>query len=284
MLSFILTGIVAKKQGAKVLLRIDDMDRDRVRPQYVEDIFESLRFLGLEWNEGPTDAEDFEQHFSQLHRREHYEALLQQLIATGQVFACTCSRADILKQSPDGSYPGTCRHKGRPLDGPNSALRLHTPDAVELEVQTLSGPLRINQFPAAIKDFVVRKKDGAPAYQVCSVADDLYFGVNLICRGADLWPSTLAQLYLAELAGAHSFSKTIFYHHQLLLDAEGAKMSKSAGATSVFQLRKQGVQPEGIFKQIADMVGIKTNITDKQSLIAAIEASGLLSKLEAAPF
>src|SRR5687768_5857036 len=94
-LSFALTAAIARKRGARILLRIDDMDRDRVQPDYIDDIFEVLRFMGLPWEEGPKDAAEFLQRFSQQHRLPLYEAALQQLEKKGQVFACTCSRAQV---------------------------------------------------------------------------------------------------------------------------------------------------------------------------------------------
>jgi glutamyl-tRNA synthetase len=121
----------------------------------------------------------------------------------------------------------------------------------ELVVHGSGGEVVRTQLDVTMQDFVVRKKDGYPAYQLTSILDDLYFGVDLIVRGQDLWPSTLAQLYLASfLPGGADFKKTRFYHHELLKDQDGGKLSKSAGATSVQFLRKEGRSPEDIFRMI----------------------------------
>jgi glutamyl-tRNA synthetase len=110
--------------------------------------------------------------------------------------------------------------------------------------------------------FNVRKKDGLPAYQLASVCDDIYFGVDLVVRGLDLWPSTLAQLQLAEKLSQYSFGDIAFYHHPLLLAAGGQKLSKSAGDTSINHLREQGVTPADIYTMIATLSGKPQQVSD----------------------
>ncbi|HVW63071.1 MAG TPA: glutamate--tRNA ligase family protein [Puia sp.] len=250
-LSFIITARLAKTAGAKVLLRIDDLDRERVEERYVQDIFETLEFLGVPWDEGPRDVRDFGAKWSQIHRMKMYEDALQDLRAAGILFACTCSRGQIARESADGIYPGTCRDKGISLDAQDVSWRIRTDMLQELVVHGSGGEVVRTQLDVTMQDFVVRKKDGYPAYQLTSILDDLYFGVDLIVRGQDLWPSTLAQLYLASfLPGGADFKKTRFYHHELLKDKDGGKLSKSAGATSVQFLRKEGRSPEDIFRMI----------------------------------
>jgi len=113
--------------------------------------------------------------------------------------------------------------------------------------------------------FVVRKKDGFPSYQLTSVADDIHFGIDLIVRGADLWDSTLAQLYLASATGLGTFSNCTFYHHPLLADEHGAKLSKSAGATSIHYLRTLGRSPGQIWTMLAKATQLPGNITTADS-------------------
>ncbi|GAA4318787.1 glutamate--tRNA ligase family protein [Flaviaesturariibacter amylovorans] len=238
--SFLLTAALARRTGARLLLRIDDMDRERVRPAYLQDVFDTLRFLEIDWQEGPRDALDFEQAWSQRHRLPQYLAALQQLREQGVVFACTCSRADILKSSADGTYPGTCLHKNLPLDTPGAAWRLDTSTAAPLRVQSLTGVREVPGLPPSVRHFMVRKKDGLPAYQLSSLVDDVYYGVDLVVRGADLWDSTLAQLYLSRVLGLDAFSDCTFVHHGLVPGEDGSKLSKSAGATSVREIRAGG--------------------------------------------
>jgi len=246
-----ITSKLARESGAKVLLRIDDLDRPRVDERYVQDIFETLDFLGIEWDEGPRDVADFESAWSQLHRMELYRAALRELREMGVLFACSCSRTQIVREAGGGVYPGTCREKGLSLDAPDVSWRLRTDMAQELAVRGVDGSMTRGRLDITMRDFVVRKKDGFPAYQLTSVVDDLHFGVDLIVRGQDLWPSTLAQVYLASLLPeGKALGKACFYHHELLRGADGGKFSKSEGATSIQFLRKEGRRREDIYGMI----------------------------------
>lgn len=266
-LSFVITTALAEKAGAKILLRIDDLDRDRVNKQYVRDIFDTLNFLEIPWHEGPRNFAEYENQYSQMHRLDSYHEALQQLKDTGAVFACTCSRAQIRENNPDDIYPGTCRNKNIPLDGKDACWRLKTDDKKELSVKTLYGETIKTTLPATMQNFVIRKKDGYPAYQLASVVDDLHFGVDLIIRGEDLWPSTLAQLYLSDVLGLDNFQKTTFYHHPLLTETAGKKLSKSAGDTSIKYLREHGKKPSDIYTEIAAMLGIQHEQVDNWQLL-----------------
>jgi len=265
-LSFALTAALAQKTGAKLLLRIDDLDRERVDNAYVQDIFDTLHFLGIACDEGPASLHAYETEYSQLHRMHIYRDGLQQLKNRGHVFACTCSRAQVLRDNPEGIYPGTCRDKGIPLDTKDASWRLHTSDARELSVNTLQGDVIKTSLPGAMQYFIIRKKDGFPAYQLTSVLDDVYYGVDLIVRGEDLWASTLAQLYLASLLKQEAFLNSTFYHHPLLEEMPGKKLSKSAGATSIQHLRKQGKTAADIYTAIAAALAIEAPVKSWQML------------------
>jgi glutamyl/glutaminyl-tRNA synthetase len=247
-LSFIITDTLAKRHGAQILLRIDDLDRDRVEREYVEDIFETLHFLGIRWQQGPQSYEAYEQQWSQMHRLALYNAALQQLLDCGHLFACTCSRTQVLEKSPDGSYPGTCRNKNLPMDTAFASWRVRTDAGMLFRVKTLEADSIETRLAPSMQDFIVRRKDGFPAYQLSSVVDDLHFATDLIVRGQDLWDSTIAQLYLAQLLQQPAFANTTFVHHPLIEAAPGRKLSKSAGDTSIRHLRKQGLSREEVFK------------------------------------
>jgi len=264
--AFVKTVEMARTAGAKILLRIDDLDRERVEAAYVQDIFDTLNFLELPWDEGPKDVNEFEREWSQVHRTGLYREALDQLRDRGQVFACSCSRAQVSRESVDGVYPGTCRDKGISLDAENVSWRLRT-GGEEGGVKVLGGEVGAEKsvgqmreeivkvgLPETMKDFVVRKRDGFPAYQLTSVIDDLYFGVDLVVRGEDLWASTVAQHCLAARLGkGEEFGAIAFYHHPLLVGKGGRKLSKSAGDTSIQFLRKQGFSREDIFAMIDKM-------------------------------
>lgn len=260
-LSFAITAALAKKTGAKILLRIDDLDRARVNKAYVQDIFDTLNFLEIPWDEGPRDFAEYESEYSQVHRMELYQKALEELKESKAVFACTCSRSQIRMNNHDDSYPGTCRDKELSVDTPYASWRLKIAEAAEIAVKSLTGPIHA-MLPEQMHDFVVRKKDKYPAYQLTSVIDDIHFGIDLIVRGEDLWPSTLAQLYLSSVLHYDNFQNTTFHHHALLSETGGKKLSKSAGDTSIKHLREQGKKPKDIYGAIADLLGIKELVTD----------------------
>jgi glutamyl-tRNA synthetase len=159
-----------------------------------------------------------------------------------------------MRNRADGVYPGTCRDKGISLDAENVSWRLRTGDE-EVNIRMVEGTSVRAALPGEMKDFVVRKRDGFPAYQLSSVVDDLFFGVDLVVRGEDLWASTVAQHYLAGKLG-RDLGAIAFYHHALLTAEEGRKLSKSAGDTSIQYLRKQGLKKKDVYTMIAGMMGV----------------------------
>jgi glutamyl-tRNA synthetase len=245
-----MTWVIARANEGRILLRIDDIDKDRCREDYVEDVFHTLDWLGLDYDEGPSGVEDFFQHWSQEKRMELYQAALEELVAQGELFACTCSRKDIQAASEDGTYPGTCLEKGLPfMGGEPRAWRSR-----------------------GHRHFVVRRKNKRPAYQLVSLVDDCHFGINYIVRGEDLWDSTLAQRYLAGLLGKKDFLEADFWHHSLLMDAEGQKLSKSKGAGSLQEWRILGRSPAELYQRAADLLGIAGNFETAEALLQEAKA------------
>lgn len=270
--SFILTWLLVRKSSGSLLLRIDDLDSDRARPEYIADIFETLDWLGLDWDRGPQSPDEFAQRYSQKHRLSLYQELLDRLrTETDRVYACDCSRTRIRETSTNGLYPGTCRHKNLPLDTPDVAWRIHVPENTRITPNELrSSPIanRTYVLDAVMGDFVIRRKDGVPAYQIASLADDLHFGINAIVRGVDLLPSTAAQVWLAALLRKDAFTQTAFYHHPLVTDTHGQKLSKSAGATSVRALREVLPSPQLLFQTLARNLHLPhEEITNAQDLL-----------------
>lgn len=268
-LSFAITAALARKTRAKILLRIDDLDRERANKLYVQDIFDTLNFLEIPWDEGPRNLHEYETIYSQLYRMDMYQKALEQLRENNLIFACDCSRSQIRQNNTDDIYPGTCRYKNISPDAKNTCWRLLT-DTREITINTLNaGPL-ITTLPASMQDFVVRKKDGYPAYQLASVIDDLYYGVDLVVRGEDLWPSTIAQHYLTSSLQETGFQQITFHHHPLLMASAEKKLSKSAGASSVSYLRRQGKKPADIYGAIALMIGCKETVAHWEQLAGLI--------------
>ncbi|MBC6606917.1 hypothetical protein H8B13_08815 [Hymenobacter sp. BT188] len=225
--NFVLTWLLVRRAGGSLHLRIDDLDRARLRPAYLENIFQTIRWLGLDYDTGPRDSEEFEQAYSQLHHLAEYQAMLDNLRSKpGLIYACTCSRTSNLPPSSlDGEHG--CRSCQATFATAGGAWRVRVPATPIAVVDAWRGPLQVD-LAATMGDFVVRKKDGLPAYQVASLVDDLCLGTTLIVRGEDLLPSTAAQLFLAsQLSTTVGFAHAQFIHHSLLSGAGGQKLSKS---------------------------------------------------------
>lgn len=267
-LSFAITATLAHTTWATTLLRIDDLDKERITDAYIQDIFDTLNFLEIPWQEGPRDIAEFKAAYSQRHRLPIYNAALQQLCSANKVFACTCTRAQLAAVN-GGLYTGHCSRLHLPYDTPNASWRLRTDNLTIQSIKTISGAIDVN-LPEEMHSFIVRKKDGMPAYQLASVIDDLHYGVDLVVRGMDLWPSTVAQHYLANCLAGHRFSNITFYHHPLINNTSGIKLSKSAGDTSIQQLRKSGKKAADIYGSIAKMLNLKGQITDFIKLGTAV--------------
>jgi glutamyl/glutaminyl-tRNA synthetase len=252
--SFVLTWLLAKKDIGHVLLRIDDMDGPRVRPEYLQDIFETLAFVELDCDEGPVNLSDFETHFSQQHRLAQYESLLADLVQTELVYGCTCSRKDIAK-----GKTCDCFSRKVSLNEPGIAWKIKVPEHTSIRwSDERLGPQQV-YLSRVMGDFVIRRKDGLPAYQVCSVADDLHYHINMVVRGEDLLTSTAAQLWLAQLLGKNEFLNCRFLHHPLLKNEQQEKLSKSAGAGSVKAFREKGGNAAELIQRMAAMPGIEVH-------------------------
>ena len=254
--SFILTTALARKNGTSILLRIDDMDQVRAQDEYIQDIFDLLEFLELPWDEGPRNPREFKEKFSQVHRLPIYQEMLQQLVTQGKIFACNCTRSQLQQSAPDGNYPGTCIAAAWPLNSFDMNWRLHTNSNASFPLHCLETNTITASLPPNMNHFVVRKKDGMPAYQLASVADDIHFGIDLIVRGLDLRPSSIAQRYLSNQLAPNIFQEAIFFHHNLITDEKGEKLSKSAGAASIQYLRKNGKKKEDIYRLLAKLTGL----------------------------
>jgi glutamyl/glutaminyl-tRNA synthetase len=230
--NFLLIEKLAKEAGGKVLLRIDDCDGTRSRPEFVEHIFSTLEWLGVEWHEGPRDARDFEENFSQARRKDYYFQRLQEL--SGRIYACSCSRKDV-----SGVYPGHCRERKLEFSPGMHALRLRIEDP---------------GLAAAFGDVVVWRKDGGPAYHWVSVVDDLDGRINLIVRGEDLRESSRLQKHIAALVRPGGFAGVSFLFHPLLEDEAGKKLSKSQGSSSVLELRQKGESAAAVRERLRGVV------------------------------
>jgi glutamyl/glutaminyl-tRNA synthetase len=265
-INFVLAWLHVRKENGSLRLRIDDLDAPRADPAFIDDIFYSLEWLGMDWDEGPQGPGEQYSKYSQQLRIDRYDELIGQLINTGKVFYCDCSRRIILGNSSDRQYPGACRSKGLQA-GEGKSLRIITPDPCLISVKdSYAGSIDIDLY-STNRDPIIRRKDGIPAYHVASLADDTDHKTDLIVRGADLLHSTAAQLYLADLLGLSFFKATRFYHHPLIKDASGEKLSKSAGSASIKALREQGIKPGDFYLELSSMLGLKEKASSLNELL-----------------
>ena len=256
--NFTLAWLITRRVGGRLHLRIDDLDRARCRPAYLENIFRTLQWLSLDYDAGPSGPDDFERNYSQRLHLPAYEVALQMARTAHPhgFYACRCSRTDLARTATAHSrYPGTCRELALPLDTPETAWRARVPADTQLRFTDLrQGPLTV-PLAEELGDFIVRRKDGVAAYQVASVVDDVRLGVNFIVRGLDLLPSTAAQLWLAtQLPGAAPFQQTQFLHHGLLLDDAGQKLSKSTQTGQQRGILAEAGSPQVVYAAVVRLL------------------------------
>ncbi|TDQ18926.1 glutamyl-tRNA synthetase [Algoriphagus boseongensis] len=258
--SFLLTKALAEKHGIKILLRIDDLDRERYRTEFVEDIFETLDFLEIPIDKGPKSVQEFESEWSQIHRMGLYKSALEKVRDSKLAFACDCSRKKITQMNPTGHYLGQCLDRRIPLDRLDTSWRINTLDSDFLTFTEYPDKKVTDIIPEETAFYIVRKKDRLPAYHLTSVVDDVHFGVDLIVRGKDLYPSTLAQLDLARILKEPQFLACTFFHNELIKGPSNEKLSKSAGSTSIQNLRKEGKKLSDLFLTLGQIIGAKEEL------------------------
>lgn len=274
-MSFLITTALARQNKAKILLRIDDLDQLRTKKKYIKDIFKTLQFLGIPWDEGPADVKDFERNWAQRHRLPLYTIALQKLQKEGHLFACNCSRRKIARISRDLSYPGHCLSANVYFAAQEVSWRIRTKVEEEVKLQQISGPDITTRLPSILQHFIVKKKDGLPAYQLTSLIDDVHFQVDAIVRGKDLIGSSTAQMLLAEKLGENQFKNTLFFHHPLITGHDQQKLSKSAGDTSIHQMRQQGITKEAIYLKISRLLDFPEPVSGFEEFVKAFDLKHL---------
>jgi len=245
---------IARAAGGRFLLRLEDIDPVRCRPEFSEAILEDLAWLGLDWD-GPVRV--------QSRHLPEYRAALDRLDGMGLLYPCFCTRADIAREvaaighaphGPDGLlYPGTCRHLSpvertrRIAAGEPYALRLDMAAALRRAPAPLSylelGKGRIRCDPARFGDVVLARKDTPASYHLCVTHDDALQGVTLVTRAEDLRPATDLHRLLQSLLG---WPAPRYRHHPLLLGPDGKRLSKRDKAPTLAALREAGHSPEEV--------------------------------------
>jgi glutamyl/glutaminyl-tRNA synthetase len=255
--SFLLTWLWARSHQGSLHLRIDDLDAERKESRYVDDIFTQLRWLGIEWDSGPRDREDFERSFSQRHRLPLYREALAELRQKGALFACTCSRSQIFKLAPSGLYPGNCYKLALDFDAGDRAWRARVPAGTAPNLGDLLRPAETLRLDEALGDFVILRRDGLPAYQIASLVDDRVDQIDFIVRGEDLRPSTAAQRHLADQVGWDFARKGTLHHPLFRSRSEEGKLSKSHKSLSIREARMAGLEAADVYRRTAKVLGLK---------------------------
>ena len=250
--SALLSWLSAKSQEGTWMLRIEDIDPQRSRQEYAELIMDDLHWLGLDWDEGP---------YYQSERGDIYEHYLKQLTDNGLTYPCYCTRADILAtQAPHESdgrvvYKGTCRNLAPGVKTGPAAIRMKVPSEGKGILSFTDGHYGMQTIDLTTHcgDFIVRRKDGAWAYQLAVVVDDALMGINEVVRGCDLLLSSPQQIYLAQQLG---FAPPHFTHLPLLCNKQGQRLSKRDQSLDMAALRTSNT-PEEIIGMLAHAAGLQ---------------------------
>jgi len=249
-------------------MRIDDLDAERSSAVFADQALRDLEWLGLDWD-GPVYRES-----SGLARMQE---TIRTLLESGHAYACTCSRTEIqtAQTAPqqgavESPYPGTCRDRYDSLarakaSGRNPAVRLRVaPGVVEFRDEAFG--VRAHDVAAEVGDFVIARRDGAPAYQLAVVLDDAWQGVTEVVRGADLLPSTARQLLLQRRLG---LTPPRWLHAPLVTDPSGRRLAKRARDLGLSELRERGVDPRAIVGWAARSLGFPApaRLTAREALV-----------------
>ncbi len=260
----LISWLSAKRNGGKWILRIEDLDPQRSRLDHARMIEDDLSWLGLDWDEGGLDDRGPSGPYRQSLRYLLYESALARLASAGLTYPCFCTRADIMAtQAPHESdgrvvYAGTCRpaRLGGSCAGSHGksvrATRLLVPDETITFTDRLYGRKSVN-LATHCGDFVLRRADGAWAYQLAVVVDDALMGVTEVVRGSDLLLSSAQQIYLYRLLG---YEAVEFAHVPLLCNSRGLRLSKRDGSMSMECVRGRGVTGATVTGYIAYVAGL----------------------------
>jgi glutamyl/glutaminyl-tRNA synthetase len=243
-----------RARGGTLVLRIEDLDASRCRPEFRDAIIEDLRWFGMDWQEGP-DAGGPYAPYVQSQRDHLYLPVWRRLRDLGLIYPCACSRRDVLsalsaphgEEQPEGDepvYPGTCRTRlaeARAMENPAGVnWRFRVPDGEEIGFRDGRGGELRAVAGRDFGDFLVWRKDNIPSYQLAVVADDAAMGITEVVRGEDLLQSTFRQILLYRALG---FAEPAWYHCPLVRDEEGKRLAKRHQSLSLRELRKSGAEP-----------------------------------------
>lgn len=243
----------ARKTGGTFVLRIEDTDRERSTPESRQVIFDSLRWLGLTWDEGPEVGGE-RGPYTQMERLPIYKAEAERLIAAGKAYRCYCTKEELeaareaLKKSDPKAtfkYPGTCRNRHDQPDKPYVVRFLAPQEGDTTYIDKVFGEVKTPN--SAQQDFVLLRSDGVPLYNFGAVVDDITMGITLVARGRDHMVNTPPQIMLYQALGG---ALPEFAHLPMMLNQSGAKLSKRDGAVGVFEYRDAGFTPMAVLNYL----------------------------------
>jgi glutamyl-tRNA synthetase/glutamyl-Q tRNA(Asp) synthetase len=252
---------VARALDGRVLVRLEDHDRGRCRPEYETAILDDLEWLGLVPDQGLIgEFRSGRSAFRQSDHDEVYQAFFDRLAAGGDTFVCDCSRKDLAAEVGDipdieTPYAGRCRSRGL-TPGPGRGIRVRMAPGVERFDDPWLGP-RSEDPAVQCGDLLLRDRLGNWTYQFAVVVDDIRHGVDLVIRGMDLLGSTGRQIRLARMLGRSV--PPVYAHHPLIRKASGEKLSKAAGDTGVRELRAAGASPAAVLGKAAFLIGLQAD-------------------------
>ncbi|HMM77784.1 MAG TPA: glutamate--tRNA ligase [Gammaproteobacteria bacterium] len=264
--------LYARRYGGRMVFRIEDTDRERSTEQAVQAIFDSMRWLGLDWDDGP---------YFQTQRFDRYGAAITQLLDEGRAYRCYCSRERLEelratqmanKQKP--RYDGRCRERsGAPPPGVAPVVRLRTPQdgQVIVDDRVHGEVIFANE---ELDDLIVARSDGTPTYHLTVVVDDIDMGITHVIRGDDHLNNTPRQIHILEALGA---ARPIYAHVPMINGPDGKKLSKRHGAVSVMQYRDEGFLPDALLNYLARLGWSHGDqeLFTREELIATFDLDGL---------
>ena len=262
----LLAWLDARQRGGVFVLRMEDLDPDRSRPHWAAQLLDDLRWLGLDWDEGPDIGGPYEP-YAQDERRALYAQALALLAAQDLIYACYCTRSEAraVASAPHGlagreHCPNNCwmlspsARQAREAAGRKPYLRARMPlEPTLVHFTDLCQGLITEDLARAAGDFVIRRADGVHAYQLAVVVDDGAMAITHVIRGADLLDSTARQLWLYRALG---YTPPQFGHVPLLVDPDGHRLSKRQASLAVAALRAAGKRPAEIIGKLAGWAGL----------------------------
>jgi len=265
--------LFARHHGGIYILRIDDTDEQRSTQESMQQIYDSLRWLGLDWDEGAIIGGDY-QPYVQSERGEIYQRYIQKLLDSGDAYHCYCTQEELSQmreqaraENSNQSYNGKCRnltvedHRKFEAEGRKSTVRIRVPNQPVVVQDLILGETKVG--PLSLQDEVIVKSNGMPLYNLTSIVDDIEMQITHVIRGADHLNNTSKQMIIANALGTEPPQ---FAHLPMVLgSSKGEKLSKRHGATSVDQYRKDGFIPEAL---VNFLVRLGWSLDDKTEIFS----------------